>query len=88
MSDREHTKFDRIFAQLEEVRLDIAKIKVREDSEQKQLDDLGVKLDEVRIQLASIVGKESVRATISGVIGAVVSGVAVWLIQIAREAAR
>jgi len=87
-TEKVSTKFDRIFAQLDEMRIDIAKIKVREDNEQRQLNDLGVKVDAVRIQLATIVGKETVRATISGIVGAIVSGVAVWLITMIKGSAQ
>ena len=82
--DRVSTKFERVFEQLDEVRIDIAQIKVRADTEQKQIDAILVKIDGLSATLNQIVGKDSVRAAIYGVVGSIVAAVVAWLITLVK----
>lgn len=77
-------KFKRVFDDLADVRERVVKIEVHEENEQRQLEEVKDKLDNVSATLHEIIGKESVRSGIYGVIGAVVSGIVVWLITLVK----
>lgn len=77
-------KFERVFEQIDDLKTRVTRIEVYEDSEKEQLREIFNKLNEMSATLNQIIGKESVRAGIYGVIGAIVSGVAVWLISLVR----
>lgn len=79
-----NSKFERVFAELADLREEVVTIKAHEEDEQRRLADMAKKLDGVVCALHEIIGKESVRSGVYGVIGAIVSGVAVWLITLLR----
>ena len=79
-----NSKFERVFSELADLREEVVTIKAHEVDEQRRLADMAKKLDGVICTLHEIIGKESVRASVYGVIGSVVSGVVVWLITLLR----
>lgn len=79
-----NSKFERVFSELADLREEVVTIKAHEEDEQRRLAEMAKKLDGVICTLHEIIGKESVRASIYGVIGSVVSGTVVWLITLAR----
>lgn len=78
------SKFERVFAELADLREEVVTIKAHEEDEQRRLAEMAKKLDGVICTLHEIIGKESVRASIYGVIGSIVSGVVVWLITLVK----
>lgn len=78
-------KFKRVFDDLADVRERVVKIEIHEENERQQLEEVKKKLDKVSATLHEIIGRESVRSGIYGVIGAIVSGIVVWLITLARR---
>lgn len=78
------SKYARIFAELSDLREEVVTIKAHEEDEQRRLAEMAKKLDGVICTLHEVIGKESVRASIYGVIGSIVSGVAVWLITLLK----
>lgn len=83
MADKS-SKFERVFAELADLREEVVTIKAHEEDEQRRLAEMAKKLDGVICTLHEIIGKESVRASIYGVIGSIVSGVVVWLITLVK----
>lgn len=78
------SKFERVFAELADLREEVVTIKAHEEDEQRRLAEMAKKLDGVICTLHEIIGKESVRVSIYGVIGSIVSGVVVWLITLVK----
>lgn len=83
MADKS-SKFERVFAELADLREEVVTIKAHEEDERRRLAEMAKKLDGVICTLHEIIGKESVRASIYGVIGSIVSGVVVWLITLVK----
>jgi len=73
-------KFSRVFEQIDDCKQRLTKVEVYEEVEQQKIDEIAAKLNDVSTTLNQIIGRESVRASIYGVIGAVISGIVVWLV--------
>ena len=82
--ERISEKFGRIFCDLDELKQRVAKIEVRDDLEREQLASISEKVDRIAASLHEILGKEAVRSSVYGVIGAIVSGIVVWIVTLAR----
>lgn len=85
-NERITDKFGRIFGDLDELKQRVAKIEARDELEREQLNSIAEKVDRIAASLHEILGKEAVRSSVYGVIGAIVSGVVVWIISLIREA--
>lgn len=83
-SQRGSTKFERVFEQIDELKVEVAELKTRNEISEKTLEKIGAKIDGISATLNQIVGRESVRAGIYGVIGSIVSGIVVWLVSLFR----
>lgn len=77
-------KFARVFEQIDDCKERLTKVEVYEEVEQKKIDEISAKLDDVTTTLNQIIGKEAIRSSIAGVIGAIVAGVATWIISLIR----
>ena len=84
MNDRITDKFGRIFCDLDELKQRVAKIEARDDLERVQLSSIAEKVDSIAASLHEILGKEAVRSSVYGVIGAIVSGIVVWIVTLAK----
>ena len=82
--ERISDKFGRIFVDLDELKQRVAKIEVRDELEREQLASISEKVDRIAASLHEILGKEAVRSSVYGVIGAIVSGIVVWIVTLAR----
>ena len=82
--ERISDKFGRIFCDLDELKQRVAKIEVRDELEREQLASIAEKVDRIAASLHEILGKEAVRSSVYGVIGAIVSGIVVWIVTLAR----
>ena len=82
--ERISDKFGRIFGDLDELKQRVAKIEVRDELEREQLESISEKVDRIAASLHEILGKEAVRSWVYGVIGAIVSGIVVWIVTLAR----
>ena len=82
--ERISDKFGRIFGDLDELKQRVAKIEVRDELEREQLASIYEKVDRIAASLHEILGKEAVRSSVYGVIGAIVSGIVVWIVTLAR----
>jgi len=82
--ERISDKFGRIFCDLDELKQRVAKIEVRDELEREQLASISEKVDRIAASLHEILGKEAVRSSVYGVIGAIVSGIVVWIVKLAR----
>lgn len=82
--ERISEKFGRIFGDLDELKQRVAKIEVRDELEREQLASISEKVDRIAASLHEILGKEAVRSSVYGVIGAIVSGIVVWIVTLAR----
>ena len=82
--ERISDKFGRIFGDLDELKQRVAKIEVRDELEREQLASISEKVDRIAASLHEILGKEAVRSSVYGVIGAIVSGIVVWIVTLAR----
>ena len=78
-------KYARIFAELADLKERVVKIEVHEENEKVQLQVVSEKLDQVTCTLHEVIGRESVRASIYGVIGSIVSGIVVWIVTLIRN---
>lgn len=78
------SKFERVFAELADLREEVVMIKAHEEDSQRRLVEMAKKLDGVICTLHEVIGKESVRASVYGVIGSIVSGVVVWLVTLVK----
>ena len=88
INDRITDKFGRIFDDLDELKQRVAKIEARDELERVQLASIYEKVDRIDASLHEILGKETVRSSVYGVIGAIVSGIVVWIITLARGGAQ
>ena len=88
INERITDKFGRIFDDLDELKQRVAKIEVRDELERVQLSSISEKVDHIAASLHEILGKEAVRSSVYGVIGAIVSGIVVWIVTLARGGAR
>ena len=86
--ERISDKFGRIFCDLDELKQRVAKIEVRDELERDQLASISEKVDRIAASLHEILGKEAVRSSVYGVIGAIVSGIVVWIVKLARGGAQ
>ena len=84
INERITDKFGRIFSDLDELKQRVAKIEVRDELEREQLASIYEKVDRIAASLHEILGKEAVRSSVYGVIGAIVSGIIVWIVKLAR----
>ena len=84
INERITDKFGRIFSDLDELKQRVAKIEVRDELEREQLESISEKVDRIAASLHEILGKEAVRSSVYGVIGAIVSGIVVWIVTLAR----
>ena len=84
MNERITDKFGRIFCDLDELKQRVAKIEARDEIEHEQLASIADKVDSIAASLHEILVKEAVGSSVYGVIGAIVSGVVVWIITLAR----
>ena len=84
VTERVSDKFGRIFCDLDELKQRVAKIEARDDLERVQLNSIAEKVDSIAASLHEILGKEAVRSSVYGVIGAIVSGIVVWIVTLAR----
>ena len=82
--ERISDKPGRIFGDLDELKQRVAKIEVRDELEREQLASISEKVDRIAASLHEILGKEAVRSSVYGVIGAIVSGIVVWIVTLAR----
>ena len=82
--ERISDKFGRIFGDLDELKQRVAKIEVRDELEREQLASISEKVDRIAASIHEILGKEAVRSSVYGVIGAIVSGIVVWIVTLAR----
>ena len=82
--ERISDKFGRIFCDLDELKQRVSKIEVRDDLEREQLASISEKVDRIAASIHEILGKEAVRSSVYGVIGAIVSGIVVWIVTLAR----
>ena len=82
--ERISDKFGRIFGDLDELKQRVAKIEVRDELEREELASISEKVDRIAASLHEILGKEAVRSSVYGVIGAIVSGIVVWIVTLAR----
>ena len=88
INERITDKFGRIFSDLDELKQRVAKIEVRDELEREQLASISEKVDRIAASLHEILGKEAVRSSVYGVIGAIVSGIVVWIVKLARGGAQ
>ena len=84
INERITDKFGRIFSDLDELKQRVAKIEARDELERVQLSSIAEKVDRIDASLHEILGKETVRSSVYGVIGAIVSGIVVWIVKLAR----
>ena len=84
INERITDKFGRIFSDLDELKQRVAKIEARDEIEHEQLNSIAEKVESIAASLHEILGKEAVRSSVYGVIGAIVSGIVVWIITLAR----
>ena len=82
--ERISDKFGRIFGDLDELKQRVAKIETRDELEREQLASISEKVDRIAASLHEILGKEAVRSSVYGVIGAIVSGIVVWIVTLTR----
>ena len=84
INERIADKFGRIFSDLDELKQRVAKIEARDELEREELASIYEKVDRIAASLHEILGKEAVRSSVYGVIGAIVSGIVVWIVTLAR----
>lgn len=77
-------KFTRVFQEIDGLKLEVAGLKVKNEVGEKQLAAIVAKLDKISATLNQIIGKESVRASIYGVVGSIVSGLIVWIVTLIK----
>lgn len=75
-------KFLRVFETLDEIRATLIRLETRDETRKEEIDGVKVKVEAIQKTLYQIVGKESVRSSIYGVVGAIVASVVTWLITI------
>ena len=77
-------KFARVFEQIDDCKERLTKVEVYEEVERTKIDEISAKLDDVRTTLNQIIGKEAVRSSIAGIIGAIVASVVAWIISLLK----
>lgn len=75
-------KFLRVFETLDEIKSTLVRLETRDETRKEEIDDVKVKVEAIQKTLYQIVGKESVRSSIYGVVGAIVASVVTWLITL------
>lgn len=75
-------KFLRVFETLDEIKITLTRLETHDETRKEEVDEIKVKVDTIQKTLFQIVGKESVRSSIYGVVGAIVASVVTWLITI------
>lgn len=75
-------KFLRVFETLDEIKITLTRLETHDETRKEEIDEIKVKVDTIQKTLYQIVGKESVRSSIYGVVGAIVASVVTWLITI------
>ena len=75
-------KFIRVFETLDEIKSALVRLETRDETRKEEIDDVKVKVEAIQKTLYQIVGKESVRSSIYGVVGAIVASVVTWVITI------
>lgn len=76
--------FARVFEQIDDCKERLTKVEVYEEVEQKKIDEISAKLDDVTVTLNQIIGKEAIRSSIAGVIGAIIAGVVTWIFSLIK----
>ena len=75
-------KFIRVFETLDEIKTSLTRLETRDETRKEEIDGVKAKVEAIQKTLYQIVGKESVRSSIYGVVGAIVASVVTWLITI------
>jgi len=75
-------KFLRVFETLDEIKESLVRLETRDETRKEEIDGVKAKVEAIQKTLYQIVGKESVRSSIYGVVGAIVASVVTWLITI------
>lgn len=83
-TSKQTDKFTRVFEQIDELKIEVAELRTKNEVEEKSLEKIEKKIDLISATLNQIVGRESVRAGIYGVIGSIVSGLVVWIVTLIR----
>ncbi|MBQ4385228.1 MAG: hypothetical protein II823_04810 [Kiritimatiellae bacterium] len=85
MSNQNSTssKFVRVFETLDDIKTSLTRLETRDEARKEEIDEIKVKVEAIQKNLYQIVGKESVRSSIYGVIGAIVASVVTWVIKLA-----
>lgn len=76
-------KFVRVFETLDEIKTSLTRLETRDETRKEEIDDIKAKVEAIQKTLYQIVGKESVRSSIYGVIGAIVASIVTWIIKMA-----
>ena len=77
------SKFVRVFETLDDIKTSLTRLETRDEARKEEIDEIKVKIEAIQKNLYQIVGKESVRSSIYGVIGAIVASVVTWVIKLA-----
>ena len=75
-------KFIRVFETLDEIKSALVRLETRDETRKDEIDDVKIKVEAIQKTLYQIVGKESVRSSIYGVVGAIVASVVTWIITL------
>ena len=75
-------KFLRVFETRDEIRASLIRLETRDETRKEEIDGVKVKVEAIQKTLYQIVGKESVRSSIYGVVGAIVASVVTWIITL------
>lgn len=75
-------KFLRVFETLDEIKTSLTRLETHDETRREEIDDIKFKIENIQKTLYQIVGKESVRSSIYGVVGAIVASVVTWLITL------
>ena len=76
-------KFVRVFETLDEIKTSLTRLETRDETRKEEIDEIKAKVEAMQKVLYQIVGKESVRYSIYGVIGAIVASAVTWVIKLA-----
>lgn len=76
-------KFLRVFETLDEIKTSLTRLETRDETRKEEIDEIKAKVEAIQKTLYQIVGKESVRSSIYGVIGAMVASLVTWIIKLA-----
>lgn len=75
-------KFLRVFETLDEIKTSLTRLETRDETRKEEIDEIKGKVEAIQKTLYQIVGKESVRSSIYGVVGAIVASVVTWIITL------